>query len=71
MEVSIYLKLVQGGKPVVQLMPIAASALDAEQENIRRILSLPWIRPGDSGKFRGAKSPNSLCHTAWCRWVGA
>ena len=68
-SLSKYLKLVQSGKPVVitdrgkpvaQLMPIAASALDAQQEDIRRIHSLPWIRPGNGGKVRGAKNPIPL-----------
>jgi prevent-host-death family protein len=65
-SLSRYLKLVQAGravvitdrgKPVAQLMPIAASASDEEQEDIRRIQSLPWVRPGNGGKVRGAKSP--------------
>lgn len=68
-SLSKYLKLVQAGKPVVitdrgkpvaQLSPIIESAADAVQEDVRRILSLPWVRPGDGGKVRGARKPIRL-----------
>jgi prevent-host-death family protein len=63
-SLSKYLKLVQAGKPVVitdhgkpvaQLMPVSESTADAVQEDIRRIHSLPWVRPGDGGKIQGAR----------------
>jgi prevent-host-death family protein len=68
-SLSRYLKYVQGGqmvvitdrgKPVAQLGPIAGSAADAVQEDIQRILSLPWVRPGDGGKVRGMRKPVRL-----------
>ncbi len=68
-SLSKYLKLVQAGKPVVitdrgkpvaQLTPIIESAADAVQDDIRRIQSLPWVRPGDGGKIRGARQAHQV-----------
>jgi prevent-host-death family protein len=68
-SLSRYLKFVQRGqmviitdrgKPVAQLGPIAGSAADAAQADIQRILSLPWVRPGDGGKVGGMRKPVRL-----------
>ncbi len=65
-SLSRYLKLVQAGKavvitdrgkPVAQLIAAPESAADAEQDELRRILSLPWIRPGSGRKVLGSKRP--------------
>jgi prevent-host-death family protein len=65
-SLSRYLKLVQAGrhvvitdrgKPVAQLVPAPESPADAEQDELRRILALPWIRPGSGRKVKGSKRP--------------
>ncbi len=63
---SKYLKLVQTGKdvvitdrgrPVARLTLVARTPEEAEAEDIKRILALPWVRPGKGGKLKGAKKP--------------
>lgn len=68
-RLSKYLKLVREGKdvvitdrglPVARLIVVQPSAEEAEAEYIRRIQALPWVRPGNGGKVRGAKHPIRL-----------
>lgn len=65
-RLSKYLKLVQTGKdvvitdrgrPVARLMPVKPAAEETEAEVIERIKALPWVRPGNGGKVKGAKHP--------------
>jgi prevent-host-death family protein len=65
-RLSKYLKLVQTGKdvvitdrgkPVARLTLVEPSDKDEEAEAIRRINTLPWVRPGKGGKLKGAKNP--------------
>lgn len=65
-RLSKYLKLVQTGKdvvitdrgrPVARLTLVAHTPEAAEAEEIKRILALPWVRPGNGGKLKGAKKP--------------
>jgi len=65
-RLSKYLKLVQTGKdvlitdrgrPVARLTLVTSASDDAESEAIRRILALPWVRPGNGRKLRGASRP--------------
>lgn len=63
-RLSKYLKLVQTGKdvvitdrgrPVARLTPVKPAAKETEAEVIERIKALPWVRPGNGGKVKGAK----------------
>lgn len=67
-SLSKYLKLARAGKPVVitdrgkpvaQLTALPETAAEAQQDDIRRIHALPWVRPGNGGKVRGSKRPIS------------
>jgi prevent-host-death family protein len=68
-RLSKYLKLVQAGKdvvitdrgrPVARLTLVQPAAKETEAEYIRRINALPWVRPGNGGKVKGAKNPIHL-----------
>lgn len=68
-RLSKYLKLAREGKdvvitdrgrPVARLTIVEPSAKDAEAEYVRRIQALPWVRPGNGGKVKGAKHPVRL-----------
>jgi prevent-host-death family protein len=68
-RLSKYLKLVQTGKdivitdrgrPVARLTLVVHTPEDAESEAIERILALPWVRPGNGKKLRGASKPIRL-----------
>lgn len=63
---SKYLKLVQmgqdvvitdRGRPVARLTLVAGTPEQTEAEAIKRIRALPWVRPGQGGKLKGAKNP--------------
>ncbi len=65
-RLSKYLKLVRTGKevvitdrgrPVARLTPAKPAAEETEAEVIERNAALPWVRPGKSGKIKGAKHP--------------
>ena len=65
-RLSKYLKLAQAGedvvitdrgRPVARLTLVARAAEDAEAEAVKRILALPWVRPGKGGKLKGAQKP--------------
>ena len=65
-RLSKYLKLVRTGKevvitargrPVARLTLVKPAAEETEAEVIERIEALPWVRPGKSGKIKGAKHP--------------
>ena len=64
-RLSKYLKLVRTGKEVVitdRGRPVARLTLvkptaESEEEIIARINALSWVRPGKSGKIKGAKHP--------------
>jgi prevent-host-death family protein len=67
-RLSKYLKLVRmgkevvitdRGKPVAQLTPVKPAA-ETEEEVIARINALPWVRPGNGKKVKGAKRPIRL-----------
>jgi prevent-host-death family protein len=50
------------GKPVARLtaaLPVPKPPEQTEAEAITRLQSLPWIRPGDGKKVRGADRPIS------------
>lgn len=47
-------------EPVAQLGPIASSAADTAEQDLQRILSLPWVRPGDGQKVQGMSKPVRL-----------
>ncbi len=64
-RLSKYLKLVRAGKevvitdrgkPVAQLTRVKPT-MESEEEVIARINALSWVRPGKSGKIKGAKHP--------------
>ena len=66
---SKYLKLVQTGRdvvitdrgrPVARLTLVARTPGEAEAEAIKRILALPWVRPGNGKKLKGASKPIRL-----------
>ena len=66
---SKYLKLVRLGKdvvitdrgrPVARLTPAKAAAEETEAEAIERIEALPWVRPGNGKRVKGAKHPIRL-----------
>ena len=66
---SKYLKLVQTGRdvvitdrgrPVARLTLVARTPEKAEAEEIKRILALPWVRPGNGKKLKGASKPIRL-----------
>jgi prevent-host-death family protein len=66
---SKYLKLVQTGRdvvitdrgrPVARLTLVASTPEEAEAEAIERILALPWVRPGNGRKLKGASKPIRL-----------
>jgi prevent-host-death family protein len=68
-RLSKYLKLVQTGKdvvitdrgrPVARLTLVAHTPENAEAEAIERILALPWVRPGNGRKLKGASKPIRL-----------
>lgn len=68
-RLSKYLKLVQTGKevvitdrgrPVARLTLFSPASEDAEAEAVKRILALPWVRPGNGRKLRGAGVPVRL-----------
>ncbi|MBI4192275.1 MAG: type II toxin-antitoxin system prevent-host-death family antitoxin [Betaproteobacteria bacterium] len=68
-RLSKYLKLVQAGKdvvitdrgrPVARLTLAGRTVEHTETEVIERIKALPWVRPGNGGKVRGAKRPIRL-----------
>jgi len=65
-RLSKYLKLVRAGKevvitdrgrPVARLMAAKPVAEETEAEVIERIEALPWVRPGNGKKVKGAKHP--------------
>ena len=67
-RLSKYLKLVRAGKevvitdrgkPVAQLTRVKPAA-ETEDEVIARINALPWVRPGNGKKVKGAKRPIRL-----------
>jgi prevent-host-death family protein len=67
-RLSKYLKLVRmgkevvitdRGKPVAQLTRVKPTA-ETEEEVIARINALPWVRPGNGKKVKGAKRPIRL-----------
>ena len=66
---SKYLKLVRLGKdvvitdrgrPVARLTPAKAATEETEAEAIERIEVLPWVRPGNGKRVKGAKHPIPL-----------
>jgi len=66
---SKYLKLVQTGRdvvitdrgrPVARLTLVASTPEEVEAEAIERILALPWVRPGNGRKLKGASKPIRL-----------
>jgi prevent-host-death family protein len=68
-RLSKYLKLVQTGqevvitdrgRPVARLTLVASTPEEAEAEAIKRILALPWVRPGNGKKLKGASKPIRL-----------
>lgn len=67
-SLSKYLKLVRAGKKVVitdRGKPVAQLTLvkpagENEEEVIARINALPWVRPGNGKKVKGAKRPIRL-----------
>ena len=68
-RLSKYLKLVQTGRdvvitdrgrPVARLTLVTRTPEEAEAEAIKRIQALPWVRPGNGKKVRGAKHPIRL-----------
>lgn len=67
-RLSKYLKLVRTGKevvitdrgkPVAQLTLVKPAA-ENEEEVIARINALPWVRPGNGKRVKGAKRPIRL-----------
>ena len=67
-RLSKYLKLVRTGKevvitdrgkPVAQLTLVKPTA-ESEEEVIARINALPWVRPGNGKRVKGAKRPIRL-----------
>ena len=68
-RLSKYLKLVRTGKevvitdrgrPVARLTLVKPVTLETEAEVIERIEALPWVRPGNGKKVKGAKRPIRL-----------
>ena len=68
-SLSKYLKLVRLGKdvvitdrgrPVARLTPAKPAAGETEAEAIERIEALPWVRPGNGKRVKGAKRPIRL-----------
>jgi prevent-host-death family protein len=66
---SKYLKLVRAGKdvmitdrgrPVARLISLMPSARASEADEIERIKALPWVRPGNGKKVKGARRPIRL-----------
>jgi prevent-host-death family protein len=65
-RLSKYLKLARAGKdvvitdrgrPVARLTPVKPDEAQSEEEAIRGIEALPWVRAGTRGKLKGAKHP--------------
>lgn len=68
-RLSKYLKLVRMGKevvitdrgrPVARLTPAKPTVEETEAEVIERIEALPWVRPGNGKRVKGAKHPIRL-----------